>query len=103
MARVPVARPEQVRDRGIGPVIHEIADPVAAIEEPATLAIDVPEGRPLWKTVPIQLAFTAITGIFLVVSALSVFLTGQLAELAYLMLPQEYHMFDTTEARIILL
>ena len=26
---------------------------------------DVPEGRPLWKTVPIQLAFTAITGVLL--------------------------------------
>jgi membrane protein len=47
----------------------------------ANAIYDVPEGRPLWKTVPIQLAFTAITGIFLVVSALSVFLTGQLAVL----------------------
>jgi len=47
----------------------------------ANAIYDVPEGRPLWKTVPIQLFFTALTGIFLVVSALSVFLTGQLAEM----------------------
>ena len=41
---------------------------------------DVPEGRPLWKTVPIQLAFTALAGIFLAVSAVSVVFTGQLAQ-----------------------
>src|SRR5258706_569969 len=41
---------------------------------------DVPEGRPLWKTVPIQLAFTALVGIFLAVSAVSVVFTGRLAQ-----------------------
>lgn len=48
----------------------------------ANAIYDVPEGRPMWKTVPIQLAVTAVTGIFFGVSALSVILTGRLAQLA---------------------
>jgi membrane protein len=48
----------------------------------ANAIYDVPEGRPLWKTLPIQLAFTAITGIFFAASALSVVLTGKLAQQA---------------------
>ena len=48
----------------------------------ANAIYDVPEGRPLWKTVPIQLAFTALTGIFFAVSALSVVFTGRLAQVA---------------------
>jgi len=46
----------------------------------ANAIFDVPEGRPLWKTVPIQLAVTAVTGVFLAVSAVSVFLTGRVAQ-----------------------
>ena len=42
---IPVARPEQVRDRGVRPVIDEIADPVAAVQQPAALAVDVAERR----------------------------------------------------------
>lgn len=41
---------------------------------------DVPEGRPLWKTIPMQLAITALTGIFLAVSALAVVFTGRFAQ-----------------------
>ena len=48
----------------------------------ANTIYDVPEGRPIWKTVPIQLAITAVTGVFLAVSALSVVFTGKLAEAA---------------------
>lgn len=46
----------------------------------ANAIYDVPEGRPLWKTLPIQLAFTALTGIFFAASALSVVFTGKLAQ-----------------------
>lgn len=46
----------------------------------ANRIFDVPEGRPLWKTIPMQLAITAITGIFLAVSALAVVFTGRFAE-----------------------
>src|SRR4029078_9549013 len=48
----------------------------------ANAIFDVPEGRPLWKTVPIQLAVTAITGIFLGVSSLAVVFTGNFAKFA---------------------
>jgi membrane protein len=41
---------------------------------------DVPEGRPVWKTLPIRLAVTLVTGIMLTLSALMVVFTGRLAE-----------------------
>jgi membrane protein len=43
---------------------------------------DVPEGRPLWKTIPLQLIITLLTGVFLVLSSLTVFFTGRLASAA---------------------
>ncbi|NUO61664.1 MAG: YihY/virulence factor BrkB family protein [Hamadaea sp.] len=45
----------------------------------ANRIFDVPEGRPFWKTVPVQLAITAVTGLFLAASALAVVFTGRLA------------------------
>jgi len=53
---------------------------VGAFRRAANAIYDVPEGRPLWKTVPVQLLVTLITGIFLALSALTVFLSGRLAE-----------------------
>jgi membrane protein len=41
---------------------------------------DVPEGRPIWKTLPIRLGITIVVGILLVISALMVVFTGGLAE-----------------------
>jgi membrane protein len=40
---------------------------------------DVPEGRPIWKTLPIRLGVTAIIGLMLIVSVFIVVLTGDLA------------------------
>jgi membrane protein len=63
----------------------------------ANAIYDVPEGRPLWKTLPIQVAVTAVTGVFLAVSAASVFLTGQLAQWAGRLLgleQQTVHILD---------
>ena len=48
----------------------------------ANAIYDVPEARPFWKTVPIQLVVTAVTGMFLAVSALAVVFTGRLAQIA---------------------
>ena len=48
----------------------------------ANTIYDVPEGRPIWKTVPIQLAITAVTGAFLAISVISVVFTGRLAQTA---------------------
>jgi membrane protein len=40
---------------------------------------DVPEGRPMWKTLPIRVGMTVLTGVVVLVIALSVVLTGALA------------------------
>ena len=45
VGRVPLAGPQQVRDRRIRAALDEVADPVAAIHQPAALAIDLAEGR----------------------------------------------------------
>jgi membrane protein len=63
----------------------------------ANAIFDVPEGRPLWKTVPIQLAVTAVTGAFLAVSAVSVFLTAGIAQQVgrvFGLEQQTVHIFD---------
>ncbi|WP_290864102.1 YihY/virulence factor BrkB family protein [Hamadaea sp.] len=52
---------------------------IGAFMRAANRIFDVPEGRPFWKTVPTQLAITAITGVFLAASALAVVFTGRLA------------------------
>jgi membrane protein len=52
---------------------------IGAFMRAANAIYDVPEGRPLWKTLPIQIFVTTITGIFLAVSALAVVFTGRLA------------------------
>ncbi|MFI5491749.1 YihY/virulence factor BrkB family protein [Actinoplanes sp. NPDC051859] len=41
---------------------------------------DVPEGRPIWKTLPIRLGVTAVIGVMLVLSAVIVVFTGELAQ-----------------------
>jgi membrane protein len=41
---------------------------------------DVPEGRPIWKKLPVRLGVTIVTGILLVISALIVVFTGGLAQ-----------------------
>ena len=45
----------------------------------ANAMYDVPEGRPIWKTIPIRLAVTVATGALLVTSAVIVVVTGDLA------------------------
>ena len=55
---------------------------VGAFMRAANKIYDVPEARPLWKTVPIQLVVTAITGVFLAASALAIVFTGRFAQQA---------------------
>ena len=52
---------------------------VAAFMRASNVVWDVPEGRPIYKTIPIRLAVTLITVILLTLSALAVVLTGSLA------------------------
>jgi membrane protein len=53
---------------------------VAAFMRASNAVYDVPEGRPIWKTIPIRLAVTAVVGIMLVASAVIVIFTGDLAQ-----------------------
>jgi membrane protein len=53
---------------------------IGAFMRASNAIYDVPEGRPVWKTVPIRLALTAGVGILLIASALIVVFTGPLAE-----------------------
>ncbi|MCW2143444.1 Virulence factor BrkB [Actinoplanes cyaneus] len=51
---------------------------VGAFMRASNAIYDVPEGRPIWKTLPIRVAVTVIVGAILTVSAVIVVFTGQL-------------------------
>ncbi|MEV6694344.1 YihY/virulence factor BrkB family protein [Micromonospora sp. NPDC051196] len=53
---------------------------VAAFMRAANTIYDVPEGRPIWKTLPTRVAVTAVIGVLLLVSAVIVVFTGRFAE-----------------------
>jgi membrane protein len=53
---------------------------VNAFMQASNAIYDVPEGRPIWKRLPIRLAVTLATGVLLVLSILIVVLSGRLAE-----------------------
>ena len=52
---------------------------IAAFMRASNAVYDVPEGRPIWKTLPIRVGVTAVVGIMLIVSAFIVVFTGQLS------------------------
>jgi membrane protein len=52
---------------------------IGAFMRASNAVYDVPEGRPIWKTLPIRLGVTAVIGIMMVVSAVIVVFTGDLA------------------------
>jgi len=53
---------------------------VAAFMRASNTIYDVPEGRPLWKTLPIRLSVTLVTLVLLSASAIAVVATGGIAE-----------------------
>lgn len=53
---------------------------VAAFMRASNAIYDVPEGRPIWKTLPIRVGVTAVVGVMLLASAVIVVFTGRLAE-----------------------
>ena len=52
----------------------------AAFMRASNAVYDVPEGRPIWKTLPIRVGVTAVVGVMLVVSVAIVVFTGDLAK-----------------------
>jgi membrane protein len=53
---------------------------VAAFMRASNAVYDVPEGRPIWKTLPIRVGVTAVIGLMLIISAFIVVFTGSVAE-----------------------
>ncbi|GAA3730103.1 membrane protein [Spinactinospora alkalitolerans] len=53
---------------------------IAAFMRASNIVYDVPEGRPIWKTLPIRVGVTLTLVVLLTVSAVAVVLTGGLAE-----------------------
>jgi membrane protein len=52
---------------------------IAAFMRASNAVYDVPEGRPIWKTLPLRVAVTAVVGVMLVLSMAIVVFTGDLA------------------------
>ena len=52
---------------------------MAAFMRASNAVYDVPEGRPVWKTLPIRVGVTAVVGVMLIASAAIVIFTGDLA------------------------
>jgi membrane protein len=53
---------------------------VGAFMRAANAIYDVPEGRPIWKRLPVRLGVTVVTGVLASISAVIVVFTGPLAE-----------------------
>ncbi|AGZ39928.1 YihY/virulence factor BrkB family protein [Actinoplanes friuliensis] len=53
---------------------------IGAFMRASNAIYDVPEGRPIWKTLPIRLGVTAVIGLMLIVSVFIVVFTGDLAQ-----------------------
>ena len=53
---------------------------IAGFMRASNVIWDVPEGRPIWKTIPLRLAVTVVTVLLLTLSAIAVIVTGSLAK-----------------------
>ena len=65
---------------GLAGAVWSASGYVAAFMRASNAIYDVPEGRPIWKTLPIRLGVTLVVGLMLAVSALMVVFTGRLAD-----------------------
>ncbi|MFI9065600.1 YihY/virulence factor BrkB family protein [Streptomyces sp. NPDC053429] len=64
---------------GLAVAVWSASGYVAAFIRTSNAAYDMPEGRPVWKVLPLRLALTVVLMILAVVSALIVVFTGGLA------------------------
>jgi membrane protein len=65
---------------GLAGAIWSASGYVAAFMRASNAIYDVPEGRPIWKTLPTRVGTTLVLLVLLVVSAVGVVLSGGLAE-----------------------
>lgn len=64
---------------GVALALWSASGYVAAFMRASNAIYAVPEGRPVWKTVPVRMAVTIVTVVLLVASAVMVVVTGGLA------------------------
>jgi YihY family inner membrane protein len=67
---------------GLAMAVWSASGYVGAFMRASNSVYDVPEGRPIWKTLPIRIAVTVLTLVLLSVSAIAVVVSGPLAERA---------------------
>jgi membrane protein len=67
---------------GIGLALWSASGYVASFMQAANAIYDIPEGRPIWKKLPVRLGVTVALVVLLAVTALAVVLTGSLAKQA---------------------
>jgi membrane protein len=65
---------------GIATALWSASAYVAAFMRASNAIYDVPEGRPIWKTLPLRVAVTVLMMVLLAVTAFAVVLTGGLAD-----------------------
>ncbi|MFB7776310.1 YihY/virulence factor BrkB family protein [Streptomyces bauhiniae] len=65
---------------GLALAIWSASGYVAAFIRSANAVYDVPEGRPVWKLLPVRLGVTVVLMVIAVISALIVVLTGSVAQ-----------------------
>lgn len=65
---------------GLAGALWSASGYVAAFMRASNAIYDVPEGRPIWKTLPVRIGITLLVGVLLAVSAMMVAFTGELAD-----------------------
>ena len=65
---------------GLAVALWSASNYIAAFMRASNAIYDVPEGRPVWKTLPIRIAVTVVVMVLLVASAVAVVATGGLAD-----------------------
>jgi YihY family inner membrane protein len=65
---------------GLVAALWSASNYIAAFMRASNAIYDVPEGRPIWKTLPIRIGVTVIVMVLLAVSAVAVVVTGGLAD-----------------------
>jgi membrane protein len=65
---------------GLAVALWSASNYIAAFMRASNAIYDVPEGRPVWKTLPIRIAVTVVVMVLLATSAVAVVATGGLAD-----------------------
>jgi membrane protein len=65
---------------GLAAALWSASSYIAAFMRASNAIYDVPEGRPIWKTLPIRIGVTVVVMVLLAVSAVAVVATGGLAD-----------------------